>query len=124
MAYRKRDKTCGQAIGKALGVGSGKPRKSRREEPDRGKVWAGKNAYGMNRIRARLKTTSQSWIASIILVLNLVKLAVEALLCLSFLAWPIRNYLLIAGMEWAREEVKTKNQFRFKSGLVLRICRF
>jgi len=34
-----------------------------------------KNAYGMNRIRARLKNTSQSWIASITLVLNLVKLA-------------------------------------------------
>ncbi|WP_240510919.1 hypothetical protein [Algoriphagus antarcticus] len=30
----------------------------------------------MNRIRARLKNTSQSWIASIILVLNLVKLSV------------------------------------------------
>ena len=34
-----------------------------------------KTAYGHNRIRARLKGTSQSWIASIILVLNLVKLA-------------------------------------------------
>lgn len=41
----------------------------------------------MNRIRARLKNTSQSWIASIILVLNLVKLAGAALLCLGFIAW-------------------------------------
>jgi hypothetical protein len=41
----------------------------------------------MNRIRARLKNTSQSWIASIILVLNLVKLAGMALVCLGFSAW-------------------------------------
>lgn len=43
-----------------------------------------KNGYGMNWIRARLMDTSQSWISSIILVLNLVKLAWEALLCLGF----------------------------------------
>jgi len=34
-----------------------------------------KTAYGMNRIKARLQQTSQSWIATIVLVLNLVKLA-------------------------------------------------
>jgi transposase, IS5 family len=55
--------------------------------PIEGKFGQAKTAYGMNRIRARLKNTSQSWIASIILVLNLVKLAGEALLCLSFSAW-------------------------------------
>jgi len=38
-----------------------------------------KTAYGLNRIRARLRDTSESWIASIILVLNLVKLAGAAL---------------------------------------------
>ena len=55
--------------------------------PIEGKFGQAKNGYGMNRIRARLKNTSQSWIASIILVLNLVKLAREAPLCLSFSAW-------------------------------------
>lgn len=45
--------------------------------PIEGKIGQGKTKYGMNRIRARLKTTSQSWIASIVLVLNLVKLAGE-----------------------------------------------
>nr|WP_157243398.1 hypothetical protein [Algoriphagus resistens] len=44
--------------------------------------------YGMNRIRARLKNTNQSWIASVILVLNLVKLAGVALACLGFSAGP------------------------------------
>src|SRR5690606_18424079 len=55
--------------------------------PIEGKFGQAKNGYGMNRIRARLKTTSQSWIASIILVLNLVKLAGAALLCPGFSAW-------------------------------------
>ncbi|MDZ7605736.1 MAG: transposase [Cyclobacteriaceae bacterium] len=58
--------------------------------PIEGKFGQAKNAYGMNRIRARLRDTSQSWIASIIMVLNLVKLAGEAPLCLlSFSAGPI-----------------------------------
>lgn len=55
--------------------------------PIEGKFGQAKNGYGMNRIRARLKTTSQSWIASIILVFNLVKLAGAAPLWLSFSAW-------------------------------------
>lgn len=56
--------------------------------PIEGKFGQAKNAYGMNRIRARLRDTSQSWIASIIMVLNLVKLAGVTPLCLlSFSAW-------------------------------------
>lgn len=43
--------------------------------PIEGKFGQAKTAYGLNRIKARLKETSESWIASIILVLNLVKLA-------------------------------------------------
>lgn len=53
--------------------------------PIEGKFGQGKNAYGLNRIKARLKDTSQSWIASIILVLNLVKLAGLDLYCLLFM---------------------------------------
>jgi transposase, IS5 family len=67
--------------------------------PIEGKFGQAKNAYGMNRIKARLKDTSQSWIASIILVLNLVKLAGQALLCLSFSAWAGPKNLLIDGLE-------------------------
>jgi len=52
--------------------------------PIEGKFGQGKTAYGLNRIRARLKGTSEMWIASIILVLNLVKLAGAALLCRLF----------------------------------------
>lgn len=45
--------------------------------PIEGKFGQAMTAYGMNRIKARLRQTSESWIASIILVLNLVKLAGE-----------------------------------------------
>jgi len=45
------------------------------------KFGQGKTAYGLNRIKARLKETSESWIAGIFLVLNLVKLAEVALPC-------------------------------------------
>lgn len=50
--------------------------------PIEGKFGQAKTAYGLNRIRARLKGTSETWIASIILVLNLVKLAGLSVLCL------------------------------------------
>ena len=50
--------------------------------PIEGKFCQAKTAYGLNKIKARLKNTCESWIASIILVLNLVKLAGVALPCL------------------------------------------
>lgn len=50
--------------------------------PIEGKFGQAKTGYGLNRIRARLMDTSQTWIASIILVLNLVKLAGLSSLCL------------------------------------------
>lgn len=53
--------------------------------PIEGKFGQAKRAYGLGRIRARLKQTSQTWIACIILVLNLVTLARAAAYC------PIRT---------------------------------
>lgn len=50
--------------------------------PIEGKFGQAKTGYGLNRIKARLKDTSETWIACIFLVLNLVKLAGAALLCL------------------------------------------
>ena len=50
--------------------------------PIEGKFGQAKTAYGLNHIKARLKETSESWIAGIFLVLNLVKLAGVALPCL------------------------------------------
>ena len=48
--------------------------------PIEGKFGQAKTAYGLDRIKARLKGTSESWIATILLVLNLVKLAGVVLL--------------------------------------------
>ncbi len=50
--------------------------------PIEGKFGQAKTGYGLNRIKARLKGTSEAWIACIFLVLNLVRLAGAALLCL------------------------------------------
>jgi IS5 family transposase len=57
--------------------------------PIEGKFGQAKNGYGLDKIRARLSQTSESWIASIVLVLNLVNLARVAPLCLyyQFLIW-------------------------------------
>ncbi|MDR1054738.1 MAG: transposase, partial [Prevotellaceae bacterium] len=49
--------------------------------PVEGKFGQAKTAYGLDRIRARLIETSESWIADIIMALNLVKLAVAIALC-------------------------------------------
>lgn len=68
--------------------------------PIEGKFGQAKTAYGLDRIHARLVETSESMIASIILVLNLVKLAGEGVLCLfdnvsvSFSAKHLRYFML------------------------------
>lgn len=73
--------------------------------PIEGKFGQAKTAYGLNRIKARLQNTSESWIASIILVLNLVKLAGAALTCVllkwmnSFSAKAIFDSILL-DLEW------------------------
>ncbi len=48
--------------------------------PIEAKFGQAKTGYGLDRIKARLSDTSESWMASIILVLNLVKLAQVALI--------------------------------------------
>ena len=50
--------------------------------PVEGKFGQAKTTYGLNRVKARLSDTSLSWIATIIMVLNLVKLTGRVLYCL------------------------------------------
>jgi len=52
--------------------------------PIEGKFGQAKTAYGLNRIRARLAQTSESWIATTIMVLNLVKLTGLGIYCQIF----------------------------------------
>jgi transposase, IS5 family len=59
--------------------------------PIEGKFGQAKTGYGLDRIKARLQNTSESWIASIFLVLNLVKLAGVAAHC--FILWLVESLL-------------------------------
>ncbi|GAB6118990.1 IS5 family transposase [Dysgonomonas termitidis] len=63
--------------------------------PIEGKFGQAKTGYGLNRIKARLRQTSESWIACIFLVLNLVKLAGMALPCLIQNLWFSFSALLL-----------------------------
>jgi hypothetical protein len=54
--------------------------------PIEGTFGQAKTAYGLNRIRARLANTSESWIATIILTLNLIKLIGLGAYC-QLLSW-------------------------------------
>jgi hypothetical protein len=65
--------------------------------PIEGVFGQGKTAYGMNRIKARLARTSESWIATILMVINLVKITglVRHALMLTvrtFLAWDLKIF--------------------------------
>ena len=64
--------------------------------PIEGKFGQAKTAYGMNRIKARLQDTSESWIASIVLVLNLIKLIGRA--SLSLLLKLHEKYLIVENL--------------------------
>jgi len=62
--------------------------------PIEGKFGQAKTAYGLAKIKARLAKTSESWVASIILVLNLVNLAEGALSCLIFYVMKVIDFII------------------------------
>ena len=80
--------------------------------PIEGKFGQAKTAYGLNRIKARLRDTSESWIASIILVLNLVKLAGAALPC-----------LIVKFIDGLSDSFSARGMFVPKDGFAYDICR-
>ena len=61
--------------------------------PIEGKFGQAKIAYGLNNIKAKLKQTSESWIAAIALMLNLVAMTRRALVSLNY-----RIYKQLAGL--------------------------
>jgi hypothetical protein len=85
--------------------------------PIEGKFGQAKTGYGLDRIRARLMGTSESMIASIILVLNLVKLAGMGVLCIvvnkhkNFSAQGAKNMHLIY-----LSEIEFTNSMRISHG--------
>jgi hypothetical protein len=63
--------------------------------PIEGKFGQGKTQYGLGLFKARLKETSESWVASILLVMNLVRMASQATLL--FFVFLIQGILGIIG---------------------------
>lgn len=67
----------GKPFGRPKALSAYEKRKRRRERNCRnhveGKIGQGKNGYELGRIRARRSDTSQSWVAAIVLVMNLVR---------------------------------------------------
>lgn len=110
-------KLAAKPLGRPSAKAVGKHVRPGERNPIEGKFGQAKNGYGMNRIRARLKNTSQSWIASIILVLNLVKLAGQARLCLSFSAWKYTKCMLMTAIEPLVMVLKAKSQLTDRSRL-------
>jgi hypothetical protein len=68
-------------------------RKARKEAAERnhieGKFGQGKNGYNLNEIRARLSATSESWVACIFFVMNLIHYQAKVFSCL-FFRWATR----------------------------------
>jgi len=77
-------------------------RKERRESAERnqieGKFGQGKNGYNLNQIRARLSSTSMSWIAAIIFVMNVIRYTRD--FTGSMLKWLLANVIKM------REEIR------------------
>ena len=85
----------GKPMGRPKTLSAYFKRKFRKERNMRnhveGKIGQGKNGYELSRIRARRSDTSQSWIAAIILVMNLVRwLKIE----------PVILWLIISQILW------------------------
>lgn len=78
--------------------------------PVEGKFGQAKTAYGLDRIKARLSNTSESWVASIILVLNLVHLAEVALLwkIVKVLKLIFKVFLIVFSYLWYENKMDKK----------------
>ncbi len=76
----------GKQLGRPPKISNAEKRKLQKEMAGRneieGKFGQGKNGYGLQKIKARMKATSESWIMSIYFIMNLVKLSERIFLCL------------------------------------------
>lgn len=76
----------GKQLGRPPKMSAVQKRKLQNEMADRneieGKFGQGKNGYGLQKIKARMKATSESWIMSIYFIMNLVKLSERTFLSL------------------------------------------
>jgi hypothetical protein len=113
-------------IGKPLGrppkeeLTAYQERKKRKEEAERnhieGKFGQGKNGYELNKIRARLQETSESWIAAIFLVMNLVRLSKDFIF--AHFSDCLRSHFMV--LETLTSLYKV-NRYRFVTALSTRL---
>ena len=76
----------GKQLGRPPKMSPAEKRKLQKEMAGRneieGKFGQGKNGYGLQKIKARMQATAESWIMSIYFIMNLVKLSERIFLCL------------------------------------------
>ncbi len=98
-----KDKAIG-FVGKLLGrppkTSNAEKRKLQKEMAGRNEIESkfgqGKNGYGLQKVKARMKETSESWIMSIYFIMNLLKLSERAFLSLSkSLLQELREHLFL-----------------------------
>ncbi len=94
----------GKALGRPKKMEAKQKRALEKEMAQRnlieGKFGQGKTAYGLQKIKARLKDTSESWIMSIYFVMNLLRLAEDFFVLikkwLSAFMWPLKIHFVNA----------------------------
>jgi hypothetical protein len=72
-----------------------------------GKFGQGKNGYNLNKVRARAARTSESWIAAIFFVMNLVKFSKEFLF--SFLKEAYGSFFLVLNISYLNHKENIPN---------------
>jgi len=90
----------GKQLGRPPKISAPEKRKQQKEMAGRNEIESkfgqGKNGYGLQKIKARMKATSESWIMSIYFIMNLVKLSERAFLALlKTLLQPIMEDLFL-----------------------------
>ncbi|HNW98776.1 MAG TPA: IS5 family transposase, partial [Bacteroidales bacterium] len=76
--------------------------------PIEGKFGQAKTAYGMNLIKARLQQTSESWIATIVLVLNLIKFIGQSAYCQIFSVITYSAILMKLAMSLIKKKISIR----------------
>jgi IS5 family transposase len=116
----------GKQLGRPPKISRAEKRKLQKEMAGRneieGKIGQGKNGYGLQKIKARMKETSESWIMSIYFIMNLIKLSERAFLCLlkAMLPHQVAPLFLINSSYKATYKMRPTNIIYFhniKSGL-------
>ena len=97
-------------------------RKKKKEAAERNHIEAkfgqGKNGYRLNQIRAKLKNTSESWVACIFFVMNLINYQKKVIFCAFFKQVEIKTYFLIQRLVSIKKIMLQKLSFNQKKQLL------